>query len=95
MRYAETGFNLEIDLSRGNIEKVESDPRDTELFLGGVGINAKILYERVPPEVDPSSPDNLLIFGNGLLSGTPVPGANRLVVSTVSPTDFPRMLTNK
>ena len=29
MRYAETGFNLEIDLTRGNIERVETDPRDT------------------------------------------------------------------
>jgi hypothetical protein len=28
MRYAETGYNLEIDLSRGNIEKVETDPRN-------------------------------------------------------------------
>jgi hypothetical protein len=35
MRYAETGFNLEIDLSRGNIEKVSTDPRLTELYLGG------------------------------------------------------------
>ena len=44
MRYAETGFNLEIDLSRGNIEKVATDPRDTELYLGGLGTNTKIYY---------------------------------------------------
>ena len=37
MRYAETGFNLEIDLTRGNIERIETDPRDTELYLGGLG----------------------------------------------------------
>jgi hypothetical protein len=35
MRYGETGFNLEIDLSRGNIERVETDPKLTELHLGG------------------------------------------------------------
>jgi len=85
MRYAETGFDLEIDLSRGSIEKVETDPRDTELYLGGQGIAAKILYERVPPDVDPFSPDNLLIFSTGLLHGTPVPAANRTVVNTFSP----------
>ena len=34
MRYAETGFNLEIDLSRGSIERVETDPKLTELYLG-------------------------------------------------------------
>jgi len=85
MRYAATGFDLEIDLSRGSIEKVETDPRDTELYLGGQGIAAKILYERVPPDVDPFSPDNLLIFSTGLLHGTPVPAANRTVVNTFSP----------
>ncbi|MBW2039563.1 MAG: aldehyde dehydrogenase [Deltaproteobacteria bacterium] len=85
MRYAETGFNLEIDLSRGNIERVETDPRDTELHLGGLGTNAKILWDRVPPEVEPFSPDNLLIFSTGLLCGTPAIGANRTIVTTYSP----------
>ena len=85
MRYAETGFNLEIDLSRGSIEKVQTDPRDTELYLGGQGIAAKILFERVPADVDPFSPDNLLIFSTGLLHGTPAPAANRTVVNTFSP----------
>ena len=85
MRYAETGFNLEIDLTRGNIEKVETDPRDTELYLGGLGTNAKILWDRVPPEVEPFSPENLLIFGAGLLCGTPATGCNRTIVSTISP----------
>jgi aldehyde:ferredoxin oxidoreductase len=85
MRYAETGYNLEIDLSRGNIERVETDPRLTELHLGGLGTNAKILWDRVPPEVEPFSPDNLLIFGTGLLCGTPAVGANRTIVSAISP----------
>jgi benzoyl-CoA reductase subunit BamB len=85
MRYAETGFNLEVDLSRGNIERVETDPRDTELYLGGLGTNAKILWDRVPPEVEPFCPDNLLIFSAGLLCGTPAVGCNRTIVSTISP----------
>ena len=50
MRYGETGFNLESDLSRGNIERVETDPKSTELHLGGLGTNAKIIWDRVPPE---------------------------------------------
>ncbi|HBW35678.1 aldehyde ferredoxin oxidoreductase family protein [Desulfosporosinus sp. BICA1-9] len=85
MRYAETGYNLEIDLSRGNIERVETDPKLAELHLGGLGTNAKILWDRVPPEVEPFSPENLLIFSAGLLTGTPAPGANRTIVSTISP----------
>ncbi|MBS3906938.1 MAG: aldehyde dehydrogenase [Syntrophaceae bacterium] len=85
MRYAETGFNLEIDLTRGNIERVETDPKLTELHLGGLGTNAKILWDRVPPETEPFSPDNLLIFSAGLLVGTPAIGCNRTIVSTYSP----------
>ncbi len=85
MRYAETGFNLEVDLTRGNIEKVATDPRDTELYLGGLGTNAKILWDRVPPEVEPFSPENLLIFGAGLLCGTPATGCNRTILTTISP----------
>src|SRR3990172_12143288 len=85
MRYAETGFNLEIDLSRGNIERVETDQRLTELHLGGLGTNTRILWDRVPPETEPFSPDNLLIFSTGLLCGTPATGANRTIVTTYSP----------
>jgi aldehyde:ferredoxin oxidoreductase len=85
MRYAETGFNLEIDLSRGSIERVATDPKLTELHLGGQGTAGKILWDRVPPEVEPFSPENLLIFSTGLLQSTPVPGANRTSVDTFSP----------
>ncbi len=85
MRYAETGINLNIDLTRGNIEKEKTDPKWTELYLGGLGTNAKLLWDGVPAETDPFSPDNLLIFSTGLLCGTPAFGANRTVVSTFSP----------
>ena len=85
MRYGETGYNLEIDLSKGNIERVETDPKLTELHLGGLGTNAKILWDRVPPETDPFSPDIPLMFGTGLLCGTPAPGANRTIVTAYSP----------
>ena len=85
MRYAETGFNLEVDLTRGNIEKVATNPKDTELYLGGLGTNAKIMWDRVPPEVEPFSPENLLIFSAGLLCGTPATGCNRTIVTTISP----------
>jgi benzoyl-CoA reductase subunit BamB len=85
MRYAETGFDLEIDLSRGSIDRVETDPGLAKLYLGGLGTNAKILWDRVPPEADAFSEDNLLIFSTGLLCGTAAPGANRTIVSTYSP----------
>ena len=85
MLYAETGYNIEIDLTRGNIERIATDPRDTELYLGGLGTNAKIMWERVAPDVQAFSPENLLIFGTGLLCGTPATGCNRTIVTTISP----------
>jgi benzoyl-CoA reductase subunit BamB len=57
----------------------------TELHLGGLGTNAKILWDRVPADAEPFSPDNLLIFSTGLLCGTPAPGANRTIISAYSP----------
>src|SRR6185369_8648083 len=85
MRYAETGFNLEIDLSHGSIDRVESDLELTKLHLGGLGTSARILWDRVPPDTDAFSEDNLLIFATGLLCGTAAPGCNRTIVSTFSP----------
>lgn len=70
MPYGWMGNNLEIDLSRGKIEIERSNPKLLETYLGGKGTNAKLLWDRVPPEVDPFSPDSLLIIGTGVLTGT-------------------------
>jgi benzoyl-CoA reductase subunit BamB len=85
MRYAETGYNLEIDLTHGNIERVATNPEDSQMYLGGLGTNAKIMWDRVPPEVEAFSPENLLIFATGMLCGTPATGCNRTIVTTISP----------
>lgn len=85
MRYAETGIDLEVDLTVGNIERVETDPDITRRHLGGNGSAARLIWDRVSPETDAFSPDNLLIFSAGLLAGTPIPAANRTMVDTISP----------
>ena len=85
MRYCETGINLVIDLSKNNIEKIETDIKDTELYLGGIGLNAKLLWEMVDENVDPLSEENVIIFGTGLLTGTLATGANRTIITSISP----------
>ncbi len=85
MRYGEIGFDLEINLTRGSIDRVATDPQDTKLYLGGLGTSAKVMWDRVPPETEAFSEDNLLIFASGLLCGTAAPGCNRTIVSTISP----------
>jgi aldehyde:ferredoxin oxidoreductase len=85
MRYAETGYNLEIDLATGNIERVETDPKLLSTHLGGLGTSVKIHWDEVPPEVKPFDDGNVLIFSTGLLNGTPMFSCNRTVVTFVSP----------
>ncbi|VBB42600.1 Aldehyde ferredoxin oxidoreductase [uncultured Desulfatiglans sp.] len=85
MRYAETGYNLEIDLATGNIERVETDPKLMELHLGGLGTSVKLMWDRVPPEVKAFDPENLLTFSTGLFNGTPAFSANRTIVTFISP----------
>ena len=54
-------------------------------FMGGYGIAARILYERMKPGVDPLGPDNMLGFMTGPLTGTPTMCSGRFVVVAKSP----------
>ncbi|MGB9594532.1 MAG: aldehyde ferredoxin oxidoreductase N-terminal domain-containing protein, partial [Anaerolineae bacterium] len=50
------GKILRVDLSTGAITTEELGSEYIDLFLGGRGIASKILYEEVPPEVEPFDP---------------------------------------
>jgi aldehyde:ferredoxin oxidoreductase len=54
-------------------------------YVGGRGVNSRILFNEVGPEVDPLSPENRLIFASGPLSGTAAPCAARFTVTAKSP----------
>ena len=78
------GTVLRVDLSTGKIEK---GPLDKELacrYLGGRGINVRILYDELAAGTDALSPENVLIFGAGPLTGAPLP-AGRLHITAMSP----------
>lgn len=85
MRYAEMGYNLEIDLATGNIERVETDPSMMETHLGGLGTSVKLHWDRVGPEVKPFDDGNMFIVSSGLFNGTPAFSANRTVCTFISP----------
>ena len=78
------GKILRIDLTNGNFEKERTD-KYSEEFFGGKGINAKILWDEVGPEIKPLDPENRLIFGVGPAVGTLVPGACRCGITSKSP----------
>lgn len=74
-----------IDLTRGRVTVEETPARLITLFLGGRGLNVYYLNRLLPPDTDPLSPDNVLVVGNGLLTGAPVPNACRFSVTAKSP----------
>ncbi len=74
-----------IDLSTATITISETPPELSKRFIGGRGIGAKLLYDRVGPAVDPVSPENYLIFTAAPLAGTPWPTSARLHVTFKSP----------
>ncbi len=80
-----TGNILNIDLTT---ERIETIPLDMELarqFLGGRGLGARLLWDLVGPQVDPLSPENVLIFATGPLTASGAQTSNRFSVSTKSP----------
>jgi aldehyde:ferredoxin oxidoreductase len=74
-----------IDLSKRKI-KIEKTPDYLKkLYLGGRGLNSYYLYKMIKPGIDSLSPENVLIFGTGFLTGTLVPNSSRFNVSSKSP----------
>jgi aldehyde:ferredoxin oxidoreductase len=75
-----------VDLSSGKIEQRKLAYEDVDKFLGGIGLAVKIIIEEIPdPRIDPLSPDNILVFMTGALTGSPVYGSSRYVVAAKSP----------
>ena len=79
------GTLLVVDLTRHTFEKKPLNPDLARDFLGGRGLNAKMLFDWVGPGIDPLSPENILCFAPGVLSATSLGLSSRLHVSTLSP----------
>ena len=79
------GKILDINLTDGSIETVPLDSEMARLFLGGRGLGARLLWDLVGPEVEPLSPENVLIFTTGPITASASQTSNRFNVSTKSP----------
>jgi len=85
MSHGWTGKILFIDLSM-RTTRVE-DTADYRNFIGGRGINQKILFHQVHRDTPALGAGNVMVLGAGPLVGTLVPAANRLAV------DFKNVIT--
>ena len=83
--YGWTGTVLCINLSSKKFEKQPLKENLRLNFLGGRGINSKLLYQEIPPHLDPLTPENIIILGSGPLSGTTAPSCPRCTITAKSP----------
>ncbi|MHA1447602.1 MAG: aldehyde ferredoxin oxidoreductase N-terminal domain-containing protein, partial [Candidatus Heimdallarchaeaceae archaeon] len=76
---------LDVDLTSGKIHEKKLDSKLAEKFIGGKGLGAKILYDELKAGVDPLSPENIILFMTGPLTGTSVVTSGRWCIVTKSP----------
>jgi aldehyde:ferredoxin oxidoreductase len=79
------GNILRVDLTKGTAVSEKLDERLARDFLGGRGLGSKVLYDEMRSGVDPLSPENVMIFAVGPLTGTRTPCSGRHVVVSKSP----------
>ena len=85
LEYGFTGWILVVDLSSGSVERVPMTEPLARGYLGGHGVNIRLLYDHVPAGSDPLGEDNALVICTGPLVGTGMPAASRSAVMAKSP----------
>ena len=79
------GKILNVNLADGKISEEKLSEELCHKFIGGYGLGAKLLYDRIPAGADPLGPDNILGILTGPLTGTPAVIGSRFVVVAKSP----------
>ncbi|HIE16770.1 MAG TPA: hypothetical protein EYP71_01055 [Dehalococcoidia bacterium] len=79
------GSILYVDLTSGDIKKEPLDVEMVRTYIGGAGINNKLAYDLIPPDVEPLSPRNTIIIGTGPFNGTIIPGCSQVMIIYKSP----------
>jgi aldehyde:ferredoxin oxidoreductase len=83
--YGWSGKTLRVDLTNEKVIKKQLDKEVAHKFIGGRGLNDKILFDEIKPGIDPLGPENVLCLANGPLVGTSLSRTSRIEVSTLSP----------
>jgi aldehyde:ferredoxin oxidoreductase len=79
------GKYLRVNLTSGEIQSLQLPIEWAQNYLGGNGMGTKILWDEVPPQVDPLGPENKLILATGVLAGGPMPNVGRVEFIAKSP----------
>ena len=84
MTDAATADLLRVDLTDHTVEREPIPEQWLADYVGGKGLGARFLYDRLEPGTDPLGPDNHLLFTLGPLSGL-LPGETQFAAITRSP----------
>ena len=79
------GKILWVNLSTGKIKEETPDESLYKNYIGGYGIGARLLYDRMKPGADPLGPGNILGLITGPFTGTPIPSGARYAAVAKSP----------
>jgi aldehyde:ferredoxin oxidoreductase len=80
-----TGKILNVDLTQGRCVDTYVPEDIYYNYLSGMGLAARLLYERIPAGADPLGPDNVLAFVSGMLTGTGSLFTGRWMAAAKSP----------
>jgi len=84
-RHGYSGKILDVNLTAADSAAAELDRTLAEDYMGGKGFGARLLYDQLPAGCEPLSPENILVFAAGPLTGTLAPSSGRFEVCTKSP----------
>ena len=76
---------LKVDLTSGHSQLEEIHAADTQAYVGGSALAARLLYHHLSASLDPLSPEAPLLFMTGPLTGTAGPAVGRYVICAKSP----------
>lgn len=76
---------LKVNLTTRSIIKEEVPESYLRGYLGGLGLGARLYYDLVPWNVEPLSPENVVILITGPVQGTLIPGSGRGLIISKSP----------
>ena len=85
MAHGYMGKILNVDLTSGTMKEETLSDELCRDYIGGYGIGAKLLYERIPAGANPLGPNNILGLIAGPLTGTPAVIGSRFTAVAKSP----------
>lgn len=83
--YGYSGKILHIDLSTRKTWVEEKPESWYKLYIGGVSMATRLLWENIEVGCDPLSPGNPICIANGIFAGTPVPVGGKYGLASKSP----------